>query len=69
MSVVEIHIKDNVVESVEGQNVYVYIHDHDVKQTTTMTFKKQEDIYDRNRKNNQTVWTGDVEKQLDNRKK
>ena len=68
MSVVEIHIKDNVVESVEGQNVYEYIHDHDVKQTTTMTFKKQEDIYDGNRKNNQTVWTGDVEKQLDHRK-
>ena len=44
MSVVEIHIKDNVVESVEGQNVYVYINDHDVKQTTTMTFKKKEDI-------------------------
>ena len=68
MSVVEIHIKDNVVKSVEGQNVYVYIHDHDVKQTTTMTFKKQEDIYDGNRKNNQTVWSGDVEKQLDHRK-
>ena len=28
----------------------------------------QEDIYDGNRKNNQTVWSGDVEKQLDHRK-
>ena len=46
MAVVEIHIKNNEVEKIEGQDAYVYVHDHDTKKTTTMIFKKQEEIYE-----------------------
>ena len=48
MSVVEIHIKDNEVQKIEGQGAYVIVHDHDIKETTTMIFKKQEEIYEHN---------------------
>ena len=40
MAIVEIHIKNNTIEKVSGENTIVYIHDHDSKITTTMLFKK-----------------------------
>tara|TARA_X000001382_G_scaffold44654_2_gene30168 strand:- start:211 stop:459 length:249 start_codon:yes stop_codon:yes gene_type:complete len=43
MASVEIHIKEDRVQKIEGQDVYVIIHDHDTKQTTTIPFKKQEE--------------------------
>ena len=46
MAVVEIHIKDGMVHEVEGMDAYVYVHDHDIQETTLMTFKKQETIYE-----------------------
>ena len=55
MAVVEIHIKKNTIESIEGQDVYVHIHDHDVKETMTMVFKKQEELYDKYRTDHQAI--------------
>ena len=46
MAVVEIHIENDKVHKIEGQDVYVYVYDHDIKETTTMIFKKQEEIYE-----------------------
>lgn len=46
MPVVEIHIKDNEVQKIEGHGTYVLVHDHDTKETTTMIFKKQEEVYE-----------------------
>ena len=46
MPVVEIHIKDNEVQKISGNNAYVFVHDHDINETTPMVFKKQEEIYD-----------------------
>ena len=47
MPIVEIHIKDDQVEKIEGSGTHVVIHDHDVKRTTTMEFKEQ--IYEHNK--------------------
>ncbi len=46
MAVIEIYIKDNKVEKISGQDAIVYVHDCDSNQTTTMLFKKQEQIYE-----------------------
>ena len=46
MPVVEIHIKNNEVQKILGNNAYVLVHDHDINETTTMVFKKQEEVYD-----------------------
>lgn len=46
MAVVEIHIENDKVQKIEGQDAYVYVHDHDMKKTTTMVFNKQEEKYD-----------------------
>ena len=46
MAIVEIHIKNNIVEKVSGEDSIVYIHDHDTKITTTMLFNKQEQKYE-----------------------
>ena len=46
MAIVEIHIRNNQVEKVEGTDAYVYVHDHDIDKTTTMIFKKQEEYYE-----------------------
>ena len=35
-----------VEQKIEGQDAYVYVHDHDMKKTTTMVFNKQEEKYD-----------------------
>ena len=46
MPVVEIHIKNNEIQKIEGHGTYVLVHDHDIEETTTMIFKKQEEVYD-----------------------
>tara|TARA_R100000742_G_C4269352_1_gene87835 strand:+ start:1111 stop:1311 length:201 start_codon:yes stop_codon:yes gene_type:complete len=55
MASVEIHIKNNTIEKIEGQDVYIHIHDHDVKETMTMVFKKQEELYDKNRNDHKAI--------------
>tara|TARA_S200002703_G_scaffold74486_1_gene64268 strand:+ start:8508 stop:8708 length:201 start_codon:yes stop_codon:yes gene_type:complete len=52
MAIVEIHIKNNIVEKVSGEDSIVYIHDHDTKITTTMLFKKQEQKYEQRTRTN-----------------
>jgi hypothetical protein len=42
MAVIEIHLKNEQLYKVEGQDAVVYIHDHDINEITTMTFQKQE---------------------------
>ena len=61
MAIVEIHIKDNEIELIEGNGVYVFVHDHDINETTTMIFKHQKEEYD-NSKNNGHSWTENVER-------
>tara|TARA_R100000664_G_scaffold33524_2_gene50867 strand:+ start:3437 stop:3652 length:216 start_codon:yes stop_codon:yes gene_type:complete len=68
MAVVEIHIKKNTIESIEGQDVYVHIHDHDVKETMTMVFKKQEELYDKYRTDHQAIRFRANEDSISNRK-
>jgi len=46
MAIVEIHIKDDKVQKIEGNGAYVFVHDHDINETTTMIFKHQEEEYD-----------------------
>ena len=46
MAVVEIHIENDKIQKIEGQDAYVYVHDHDMKKTITMIFNKQEEQYD-----------------------
>lgn len=46
MGLVEIHIKDDKVQKIQGNDAYVIVHDHDINERTTMTFKKQEILYD-----------------------
>jgi hypothetical protein len=52
MAIVEIHIKNNIVEKISGQDTIVYIHDHDINETTTMLFKKQEQKYEQRTRTN-----------------
>lgn len=66
MAVVEIHIKNDMVEKIEGQDAYVYVHDHDMKETTTMIFIKQEEIYE-NCKNSEPSRVSDSEADTDKR--
>lgn len=66
MAIVEIHIKDNIVEKVSGENSIVYIHDHDTKITTTMLFKKQEQKYEQRTRAN-SLWFSDI-KEIINKK-
>ena len=42
MAIIEIHLKNDQLYKVEGQDAIVYVHDHDINQITTMTFQKQE---------------------------
>ena len=67
MAVVEIHIKNNEVQKIEGQDAYVHVHDHDIKKTTTMIFKKQEELYGKNRNNNKSIGSRGNEDRLGNR--
>lgn len=60
MAIVEIHIKNNTIEKVSGENTIVYIHDHDSKITTTMLFKKQEQKYEQRTRTN-SLWFSDIE--------
>ena len=52
MATVEIHIKNNIVEKISGQDTIVYIHDHDINEITTMLFKKQEQKYEQRTRTN-----------------
>lgn len=49
MAIVEIHIENDEIQKISGEDAYVYVHDHDLKETTTMIFKKQEEIYENNK--------------------
>ena len=42
MAIIEIHLKNDQLYKVEGQDAIVYVHDHDINQITPMTFQKQE---------------------------
>ena len=44
MAIIEIHLKNDQLYKVEGQDAIVYVHDHDINQITTMTFQKQEKL-------------------------
>jgi len=66
MAIVEIHIKNNIVEKVSGEDAVVYIHDHDTKTTTTMLFKKQEQKYEQRTRTN-SLWLSDI-KEIVNKK-
>lgn len=46
MGLVEIHIKDDKIQKIQGNDAYVIVHDHDINERTTMKFKKQEILYD-----------------------
>ena len=50
MGIVEIFIKNDKVYKIAGSSAYVFVHDNDVAETTTMIFKKkQEEYYDNNK--------------------
>lgn len=49
MAIVEIHIRDEKVQTIEGNGAYVFVHDHDMAKTTTMIFKHQKEEYDNNK--------------------
>ena len=55
MAIVEIHIKDDKVQKIEGNGAYVFVHDHDIGETTTMIFKHQKEEYDNNKDSGRTV--------------
>ena len=54
MGIVEIFIKDDKVQKVSGKGAYVFVHDKDVQETTTMIFKQQEEYYDNNKSTRHT---------------
>ena len=53
MPIVEIHIKNNEIEKIEGSGTHVIIHDHDMKHITKMEFKEQ--VYENNKNTRYTV--------------
>jgi hypothetical protein len=46
MPVVEIHIKHDKIQKIDGHDVHVFVHDHDIKKTIPMTFKSKGELYD-----------------------
>ena len=56
MAIVEIHIKDDKVQKIEGNGAYVFVHDHDINETTTMIFKHQKEEYDNSKDSRHTVF-------------
>ena len=55
MGIVEIFIKNDKVYKISGSSAYVFVHDNDVAETTTMIFKKkQEEYYDNNKNTGHT---------------
>lgn len=55
MGIVEIFIKNDKVYKIAGSSAYVFVHDNDVAETTTMVFrKKQEEYYDNNKNTGHT---------------
>lgn len=63
MGIVEIHIKDDKVQKVEGNGAYVFVHDHDIGETTTMIFKHQKEEYDNDKNFRHTVTKDSEHKQ------
>ena len=54
MAIIEIHLKNDQLYKVEGQDAIVYVHDHDINEITTMTFQKQEK-FNENWKHNKSI--------------
>lgn len=63
MAIVEIHIKDDKVQKIEGNGAYVFVHDHDIGETTTMIFKHQKEEYDNDKNFRRTVTEDSKHKQ------
>ena len=63
MAIVEIHIKDDKVQKIEGNGAYVFVHDHDIGETTTMIFKHQKEEYDNDKNFRRTVTKDSKHKQ------
>jgi len=55
MGIVEIHIRDEKVQTIEGNGAYVFVHDHDIAKTTTMIFKHQKEEYDNDKNSGRIV--------------
>ena len=66
MAIVEIHIRDDKVQKIEGNGAYVFVHDHDINKTTTMIFKHQEEEYDNNKDFRHTVYDTTEQKERHN---
>jgi len=68
MSVIEIHLKNEQLYKVEGQDAVVYIHDHDINEITTMTFQKQEK-FNENWKHNKSIGISSNNEDIDPRQR
>jgi len=68
MAVIEIHLKNEQLYKVEGQDAVVYIHDHDINEITTMTFQKQEK-FNENWKHNKSIGISSNNEDLDPRQR
>tara|TARA_R100000742_G_C4274536_1_gene94555 strand:- start:274 stop:507 length:234 start_codon:yes stop_codon:yes gene_type:complete len=68
MAIIEIHLKNEKLYKVEGQDAIVYVHDHDINEITTMTFNKQEKINE-NWKNDKPVGISFINEDIDPRQR
>tara|TARA_R100001082_G_scaffold1842_1_gene1681 strand:- start:2270 stop:2503 length:234 start_codon:yes stop_codon:yes gene_type:complete len=68
MAIIEIHLKNEQLYKVEGQNAIVYVHDHDINEITTMTFQKQEK-FNENWKHNKSIGISSNNEDLDPRQR
>tara|TARA_R110002020_G_scaffold265221_3_gene479999 strand:- start:348 stop:581 length:234 start_codon:yes stop_codon:yes gene_type:complete len=68
MAIIEIHLKNEKLYKVEGQDAIVYVHDHDINKITTMTFNKQEKINE-NWKNDKPVGISFINEDIDPRQR
>jgi hypothetical protein len=68
MAVIEIHLKNEQLYKVEGQDAVVYIHDHDINEITTMTFQKQEK-FNENWKHNKSIGISSNNEDIDPRQR
>ena len=68
MAVIEIHLKNDKLYKVEGQDAIVYVHDHYINKITTMKFNKQE-RFNENWKNNKSLGISFVDEDIDPRQR
>ena len=68
MAIIEIHLKNEQLYKVEGQDAVVYIHDHDINEITTMTFQKQEK-FNENWKHNKSIGISSNNEDIDPRQR